>query len=77
MDLDIFEQFPDQETFNAYWNENYVPVTYEDVCGAFKNFVKSAGGIFISPIMRKRAVFLRRTLRKIFHRRRSLHLRMD
>lgn len=49
MDLDIFEQFPDQETFNAYWNENYVPVMYEDVCAAFKNFVKAADGhIYLS-----------------------------
>lgn len=49
MDIDIFEQFPDQETFNAYWNENYVPVTYEDVCEGFKDFVKSADGhIYIS-----------------------------
>jgi hypothetical protein len=44
MDTDIFEQFPDRETFEAYWNENYVPVTYEDVKEAFADFVKSAGG---------------------------------
>lgn len=49
MDIDIFEQFPDRETFDKYWNENYVPVTYEDVKEAFEDFVKSAGGhIFLS-----------------------------
>ena len=49
MDLDIFEQFPDKESFEAYWNENYVQVTYEDVKEAFEDFVTSAGGhIYIS-----------------------------
>lgn len=49
MDNEIFEAFPDQETFNAYWNENYVPVTYEEVQGAFEDFVKAAEGhIYIS-----------------------------
>ena len=49
MDIDIFEQFPDKETFDKYWNENYVPVTYEDVKNMFEDFVKSAGGhIFLS-----------------------------
>lgn len=42
MDTDIFEQFPDRETFDKYWNENYQPVTYEDVREAFTDFVKSA-----------------------------------
>lgn len=54
MDIDIFEQFPDRETFDKYWNENYVPVTYEDVKGAFEDFVKSAGGhIFLSDYEEK------------------------
>ena len=44
MDTDIFEQFPDRETFDKYWNENYQPVTYEDVREAFTDFVKSADG---------------------------------
>jgi hypothetical protein len=44
MDIDIFEQFPNRETFEVYWNENYVPVTYEDVREIFEDFVKSAGG---------------------------------
>lgn len=54
MDIDIFEQFPDRETFDNYWNENYVPVTYEDVKEAFEDFVKSAGGhIFLSDYEEK------------------------
>ena len=28
---DILAAFPDRETFDRYWEENYVPVTYEDV----------------------------------------------
>ena len=49
MESEIFEQFPDRETFDAYWNENYVPVTYEDVKGAFEEFVASTEGhIFLS-----------------------------
>ena len=31
MDNNIFSHFPDRETFDRYWNENYVPVTYEDI----------------------------------------------
>ena len=49
MESGIFEQFPDRETFDAYWKENYVPVTYEDVKEAFEDFVASASGhIFLS-----------------------------
>ena len=49
MDSEIFEQFPDREAFDAYWNENYVPVTYEDVKEVFEDFVTSASGhIFLS-----------------------------
>ena len=49
MENEIFEQFPNQEAFEAYWNENYVPVTYEDVKEAFEAFVKEAEGhIFVS-----------------------------
>ena len=49
MDSEIFEQFPDREAFDAYWNENYVPVTYEDVKEAYEDFVTSADGhIFLS-----------------------------
>lgn len=54
MDIDIFEQFPDKETFDKYWNENYVPVTYKDVKKAFEDFVKSADGhIFLSDYEEK------------------------
>lgn len=49
MELDIFEQFPDRNTFDEYWNQNYVPIVYEDVKEAFEDFVKSADGhIYIS-----------------------------
>ena len=49
MESEIFEQFPNREAFDAYWNENYVPVTYEDVKEAFEEFVASADGhIFLS-----------------------------
>ena len=52
--MNIFEQFPDKETFNQYWNENYVPVTYEDVKEAFEDFVTSAGGhIYLSDYEEK------------------------
>ncbi len=54
MEIDIFEQFPDRETFDKYWNENYVPVTYEDVREAFEDFVKSAGGhVYLSDYEEK------------------------
>ena len=35
---DILAAFPDRETFDRYWEENYVPVTYEDVKEAFAIF---------------------------------------
>ena len=41
---DIFTQFPDKETFDAYWNKNYVPLTYEDVREEFENYVKEVEG---------------------------------
>lgn len=46
---EIFELFPNQEAFDAYWRENYVPLSYEDVKEAFENYVKEADKhIFIS-----------------------------
>ena len=49
MESTIFEQFPNRETFDAYWNMNYVPVVYEDVKEVFEDFVASANGhIFLS-----------------------------
>ena len=49
MENEIFKQFPNKETFDVYWNEHYVPVTYEDVKEAFEDFVTSASGhIFLS-----------------------------
>lgn len=54
MENEIFELFPDKETFEAYWNENYVPVTYEDVKEAFEDFVTAANGhIFLSDYEEK------------------------
>ena len=29
------EEFKNKEAFDAYWNENYVPLTYEDVKEAY------------------------------------------
>lgn len=55
--MDIFEQFPDRETFDTYWNENYVPITYEDVKEAFEDFVTSANGhIYLSDYEEKGCV---------------------
>ena len=46
---DIFEQFPTRESFDEYWKENYVPLTYADVQQEFEGFVKSADKhIFLS-----------------------------
>ena len=46
---DIFEQFDSREAFDTYWNETYVPVTYEDVKEAYEDFVKASGKhIFLS-----------------------------
>lgn len=54
MEADILAQFPDRKSFDRFWNENYVPVTYEDVKEIFEDFVKSAGGhIFISDYEEK------------------------
>lgn len=73
---DILAAFPDRETFDRYWEENYVPVTYEDVKEAFEDFVTSAGGHIFCPITRRVDAFPKRILRTIFHRRRSLPFRM-
>lgn len=57
MELDIFEQFPDREAFDKYWNENYVPVTYEEVKEAFEDFVTSADGhIYLSDYEEKNCI---------------------
>ncbi len=49
MGTDIFEQFPDRESFERYWKENYTPVTYEDIRDIYENYVNSAAGhIFLS-----------------------------
>ena len=46
---DIFEQFDSRESFDEYWNETYVPVTYEDVKDAYEDFVKASDKhIFLS-----------------------------
>ncbi len=57
MGADIFEQFPDRETFDRYWEGHYVPVTYEDVREAFMDFVTSANGhIYLSDYEEKGCV---------------------
>lgn len=49
METDIFKQFPDRAAFDEYWEDNYVPVTYEDVRECFEDFVTaSAGHIYLS-----------------------------
>lgn len=54
MEADIFEQFPNREAFDRYWEENYVPVTYEDVRESFEDFVAAAGGhIYLSDYEEK------------------------
>ena len=54
MDLDIFEQFPDRETFHQYWEKHYVPVVYEDIKEAFEEFVASVEGrIYLSDYEEK------------------------
>lgn len=39
---ELFEQFPDKETFDTYWNENYKILCYEDVKETFEEFVIAA-----------------------------------
>lgn len=54
MELDILERFPNRDAFDQYWKEAYVPVTYEDVKEAFKDFVKSVDGhIYLSDYEEK------------------------
>lgn len=46
---DILEQFPTREAFEAYWNENYIELTYEEVKEDYEAFVTSADKrIFLS-----------------------------
>ena len=46
---DLFEKLKDRESFDAYWNENYVPITYADVKDAYEDFVKASDKhIFVS-----------------------------
>lgn len=54
MELDIFEQFPDRNTFDRYWNDNYRPITYEEVRADFEDYVKSVQGhIYLSDYEEK------------------------
>lgn len=51
---DIFTQFPDRETFDQYWKENYIPLTYEDVREEFEKYVAEAEGhVYISDYEEK------------------------
>ena len=54
---DILQQFPTQEAFEAYWNENYIKLTYEDVREAYEDFVTSADKrIFLSDYEEANAI---------------------
>lgn len=51
---ELLELFPTREAFDAYWNEHYVPVTYEDVKSAYEDFVReSEGKIFVDDYEKK------------------------
>lgn len=39
---ELFEMFPDRAAFDAYWQENYIPLSYADVQKAYEDFVKEA-----------------------------------
>ncbi len=46
---EIFERFPNKETFDRYWQENYIPLTYEDVKAEYEAFAASVENrIFLS-----------------------------
>lgn len=38
---ELLELFPTPEAFNAFWAENYTPLTYEDVREIYEDYVKS------------------------------------
>ncbi len=40
---DLLRQYPDQKTFDVFFQMNYKPVSYEDVKDAMEEFVKEAG----------------------------------
>lgn len=47
--MELPETFTTKEQFDKYWEENYVPLTYEDVREAYEDFVKaSEKHIFLS-----------------------------
>lgn len=57
MEESILAQFPTAEAFEEYWKENYREIYYEDVKGAFENFVASAAGhIYLSDYEEKNCV---------------------
>lgn len=39
---ELLKQFPNKEAFDAYWNEEYKELSYEDVKEAFEDFVKAS-----------------------------------
>lgn len=54
---ELFERYPTREAFDAYWNENYKPLTYADVKEAYEAYVKDAGRkIFISDYQENHAI---------------------
>lgn len=47
--MEQLENFTTREQFDRYWNENYVPLTYEDVREAYEDYVKASDKhIFLS-----------------------------
>lgn len=49
MEENIFGRFPDRCAFDKYWEETYIPVTYEDVRECFEDIVAAAAGhIYLS-----------------------------
>lgn len=40
---ELLQQFPDKETFDAFFQEHYQPLTYEDVKTGFGEAVREAG----------------------------------
>ncbi len=54
---ELFEMFPNREAFDAYWRENYIPPSYEDVQEAYENFVKESDKhIFLADYEEKQEI---------------------
>ena len=54
---ELFEQFPTREVFDAFWRENYTPLTYADVQEAYEDFLKEVEHkIFLPDYEEKNAI---------------------